>query len=392
MPLSMNDIGTPEPNPEASKIVLVGAGVVGRAILKAHVDAGVSVCLADLDANARKLAVSALGLSDQWQVENTAIGTLPVITLTNKNPSHQPDAKQIVIESIAERLDIKQAFFREAEQIFGDHAILCSNTSTLRIESIAQGLSDPSRVLGMHFFMPVGERPAVEIVQMERTHPSATVACEAHVRRIGKSPIVVADGPGFIVNRLLSPYLNQSLLLLAHGVDHERIKRASENFGMPMSPLELIDFIGTRTMFDAGRAYWQAFPSRIDPSPIVPALVKSKRLGRSVGCGIYDYVDGSRSSDLPSETKELCEKYHIKDIDISDDELTLILAIPMWIESALALEAGVAHSTEQIELAMKGGLGYQHSQGWYGFFQSLGESKIDAAIDKWGSHFKSMRR
>ena len=160
---------------------------------------------------------------------------------------------------------------------------------------------------------------------------------------------------------------------------------------MPMSPLELIDFIGTRTMFDAGRAFWQAFPSRIDPSPIVPALVKAKRLGRSVGSGVYDYTDGRRSSDLPPATQELCQKYQIGELDVSDHDLVQLLAIPMWIESTLALESSVARSPAQIELAMNGGLGFQHPLGWNGFFRALGETKINRAMDVWGQQFKSMR-
>ena len=108
--------------------------------------------------------------------------------------------------------------------------------------------------------MPVYNRPAVEVACGEETSTQAIGRCVAHVRRIRKEPLIVRDGPGFIVNRLLTPYLNEAMLLLCRGVSADRIEEAALRYGMPMSPLELIDWIGTRTMFDAGRVFWQSFP------------------------------------------------------------------------------------------------------------------------------------
>jgi 3-hydroxyacyl-CoA dehydrogenase len=235
----------------------------------------------------------------------------------------------------------------------------------------------------MHFFMPVEGRPAVEVVGGEKTADATITRCMDHVRRIHKEPLVVGDGPGFIVNRLLSPYLNEAMLLLGRGVTADQIQRAALAYGMPMSPLELIDWIGTRTMFDAGRVYWQSFPTRLSPSPMLASLVKNKRSGRACGAGLYDYSDGSRSEGLSPITLEFCEKYRRDEVSLCDDEVMHLLSIPMWIEAAIAYRDGIASSPEQFNLAMRGGLGFQSATSWIGFFETLGSESIREAVARW---------
>ena len=371
-------------------VVLVGTGVVGRAILAAHIAANVSVCVTDQNTESLQQAIEELKLDpNQWQTQSTVIGAAAAAILRHSSDQISTTVP-IVIESIAERLDAKRAFFQQAEQTYGPRSILCSNTSTLKVSSISDGLDHPQRVCGMHFFMPVNRRDAVEVVATQQSDQATIAACQQHVQRIHKSPLLVSDSPGFIVNRMLSPYLNQSLLLLAHGISADRIERAARAYGMPMSPLELIDWIGTRTMFDAGRAFWQAFPTRLDASPIVPALIKQKRLGHSVSAGMYDYVDGQRSEQLSPVTQEIAAKYSLGQLVLTDQEITALLAIPMFIEASLALQTKVASSVAQIELAMTGGLGFEHEGGWSGFFDSVGSQSIIDHSVKWSKEFKSI--
>ena len=380
------------------RIALIGTGVIGREILRTHLDAGVPVTISDIDANALQHAAKSLSIDPQvWDVAEVdgLSGALTTLAIRRKdnlaNTDVQDQSPPIVIESIAERLDIKRQFFGVAETRFGGEAVLCTNTSTLRVQAIAEGLKDSSRLCGMHFFMPVTQRPAVEIVRTEFADDSIiSIACQ-HAERIGKRPLVVMDGPGFLVNRLLSPYLNQSLLLLGRGVNAINIQDAATEFGMPMSPLELIDWIGVRTMFNAGRVFWQSYPKRIDPSPIVPALIKGKRTGRETGKGLYDYPPNQRSENLAVETIEIIERYQKNALSLNADDVVLLLAVPMWIEAALAFRDGVGSSTTQLDMAMSGGLGYEHEAGWTGFFNQLGSSRILQSIDKWSSEFASMR-
>lgn len=243
----------------------------------------------------------------------------------------------------------------------------------------------------MHFFMPVYNRPAVEVACGEQTSPESVQRCADHVRRLGKEPLVVRDGPGFIVNRLLSPYLNEAMLLLCRGIDATRIERAALRYGMPMSPLELIDWIGTRTMFDAGRVFWQSFPDRIQPAAMLASLVKSGRYGRACGAGLYDYLDGQRSETIPETVVEMVHRYRRDEVAIGDDDVMLLLAVPMWIEAALACRQGVVRSSEELDLAMRGGLGFDPARSWLGFFDALGSRVILRAISQWSSLTPAIR-
>jgi len=236
--------------------------------------------------------------------------------------------------------------------------------------------------------MPVYNRPAVEIASGDQTSAEAVERCAAHVRRIQKEPLMVQDGPGFIVNRLLSPYLNEAMLLLCRGISAERIEQAALRYGMPMSPLELIDWIGTRTMFDAGRVFWQSFPNRIRPAAMLAALVKSGRFGRACGAGLYDYSSGrdssgQRSSGLSPAVLEMAERYRRDDVSLTDDDVMNLLAIPMWIEAAIARRDGVIRSNDELDLAMRGGLGFDPQRSWLDFFDRLGSPSIVTAIKRW---------
>lgn len=378
-------------------VLLVGTGVVGRAILAAHVDAKVSVAIVDQDKDSLRDAVSELALDpDGWQTVRIdgIIDELPCVAIrhtSNGESDRESAGPLIVIESILEQLDAKRAFFERVEKNLADDTILCSNTSTLRIEQIGEGMRSPERLCGMHFFMPVQQRWAVEVVAADATLPSVIEAASAHVRRINKTPLVAKDSPGFIVNRLLSPYLNEAMLLLCRGVTAEQLERAALSYGMPMSPLELIDWIGTRTMFDAGRAFWQAFPTRLDPAPMLGKLIKAKRAGRASGGGLYDYQDGQRSEQIAPFTQELCQRYRRNEIELSDEDVMLLLSIPMWIESAYALREGVARSHDEIDIAMRGGLHYTSAGTWLGFFDAIGSDRLLSAMERHSETTKSLR-
>ena len=375
-----------------TRIFLVGTGVVGRAILKAHVDAGLSIWIADLNEASLLEAVGELGLStERWSVSglNRIAGVLPSIQLRCHADQTEP-SRPIVIESILEKLDVKHDFFTEAEDLFGNEAVFCSNTSTLRVSRIAEPLEHPDRMSGMHFFMPVYNRAAVEVIGGDLTSQATLDHCVQHVMRLGKSPLLVGDGPGFVVNRLLSPYLNEAMLMLCRGNSADKIERAARAYGMPMSPLELIDWIGTRTMFDAGRAYWQAFPNRLDPAPMLVAMVKKKRLGRATGQGLYEYIDGKRSVEIATQTIEFSEKYRRVEICVDEGELMHVLSIPMWIEAAIAYRDGIVRSHTEFDLAMQGGLGFDANTSWLGYFDSLGSERMLQAIQRWSERTKAM--
>ena len=376
-------------------VLLVGAGVVGRAIAEAHLVRGISFCIADQDTQAIDTLEQVLaGREIAVQRVTSESSRFDGLTVTRVGEVTDNDAQRppIVIESIVERVDAKRALFQSLQRHFGRAMVLCSNTSTLQLTTIAQeGLPWPERVCGMHFFMPVHARPAVEIVAGQQTDADVLSAAVAHAARLGKQPIRCNDGPGFIVNRMLSPYLNQSLWLLCRGATEDQIARAARAYGMPLSPLELIDWIGTPTMYHAGKAFWSAFPQRIEPSPVVPALLKRKRLGRASVAGLYDYDNGIRSENLATPTLDLVETYRKDPRVFSDGEVLELLAIPMWIEATKLIDQGVADSLATVDQAMAGGLGYHSDIPWSAFFSELGPDRIQDAIARHSEQWKSMR-
>jgi 3-hydroxyacyl-CoA dehydrogenase len=234
-------------------------------------------------------------------------------------------------------------------------------------------------------------RPAVEVVSGPRSEGGAVAAASEHAARIGKQTIPCRDGPGFIVNRMLSPYLNQALWLLCRGASEWQIEHAARAYGMPLSPLELIDWIGTATMYHAGKAFWSAFPKRLEPSPVIPALLKRRRFGRAFGAGLYDYDRGVRSSELAVETCEILHRYRRDPRTFSDGDVLELLTIPMWIEATKLLDEGVADSIATVDLAMAGGLGYNSDVTWSGFFAQLGRSRIADSIERHREQWNSMR-
>ncbi|MDM4014669.1 3-hydroxyacyl-CoA dehydrogenase [Roseiconus lacunae] len=379
------------------KTLLIGAGVVGVAIAEAHFAAKRAFCLGD--ANASSLEQAANYFSQHGGNVESLPELLDGLHLIAVSPplregeaEPEPLPSLMVIESVNEQLAVKQDLLGKLSRVLQNDAILCSNTSTLRIDEIAAGREvDAHRLCGMHFFMPVHQRAGVEIVAGGGTDAEVLEQAVEYAGAIHKRAIRCKDGPGFIVNRMLSPYLNQALLLLCRGATAEQIERVAVAYGMPLSPLELIDWIGATTMFHAGRAYINAFPQRVDPSPMIPGLLKRKRLGRASGCGLYDYDRGERSQNLSDAAAELVETYRTANHDYSDGDVLRLLAIPMWIEAQQILNDQIAESMEQIDAAMVGGLGFNSHERWSSIFEEIGENEIDAAMAVFGDQFAAMR-
>jgi 3-hydroxyacyl-CoA dehydrogenase len=375
-------------------VAIVGAGVVGRAILAETLCRGINVLLMDVSEAAVGHAVeTAASTFPQVRHQDVASPMPGLVAVRLQSVSHSPSQSaswqpSVLIESISENLDLKRAFFAAAAEAFGHSCVLATNTSNLRIADIFADLPDHADSLGMHFFMPVGDRPLVEIIPRSTTSAVAIRRCVDLAARLGKRALVTADSPGFVVNRMLAPYLNQSLLLLGRGAPADLLGEAARAFGMPLSPLELIDLIGIRTAFDSGRVFWRFFPKRIDPAPILSGMIKAKRLGAGFGGGFYDPTSreapsrGIATSDPDRTPRPLhpvaagvIKKYLRDETTWTQDDLVESIAIPMWIEAAAILTAGVVDSPEGIETAMRGGLGYR-GDSFFEYFDRLGSERI----------------
>jgi 3-hydroxyacyl-CoA dehydrogenase/enoyl-CoA hydratase/3-hydroxybutyryl-CoA epimerase len=205
--------------------------------------------------------------------------------------------RDLVIEAVFEDLDVKRRVITEIEEVVGDDCVVASNTSTLPIGGLQQSARRPERIVGMHFFSPVQKMPLLEIVRGAATAESAVATAVRFGQRLGKTAIVVGDAPGFWVNRILAPYLNEAGWLLEEGATIETIDRVSVSFGFPVGPFTLLDEVGLDVADKASGVLHEALGARLAPPPAIAALVRDGRLGRKSGAGFYRYRRGRRRRD-----------------------------------------------------------------------------------------------
>ena len=203
----------------------------------------------------------------------------------------------MVIEAVVENEAAKVKLYAEVQKVLPPGAILASNTSTISITRMAKSLAAPDRFAGMHFFNPVERMQLVEVIRGEQTSDATVVTLVALAKRIGKTPIVVRDCPGFLVNRILFPYMNEAMVLLEEGASPRTLDKAATAFGMPMGPIALNDLVGLDTSLYAGRVVNSAFADRAVTTTILDDLVSAGRLGQKSGAGFYSYAKGKPADD-----------------------------------------------------------------------------------------------
>lgn len=283
---------------------VVGAGAMGSGIAQVALSRGHEVVLADALPGATDRARAAIEKGVRRDVEkgrmaagdaDAALGRLRLVAPDEGVAAFAPCG--LVIEAIVERLDVKQATFRTIEEVVGDDCVLASNTSSLSIASIGAACRRPERVLGVHFFNPAPVLPLVEIVPGVRTDPSLVASTRALVDGWGKTTVLAADTPGFIVNRVARPFYGEALRMLEEGVaDVATIDWAMKTIGgFRMGPFELMDFIGHDVNYVVTESVWTAmyFDPRYRPSLTQKRLLEAGLLGRKSGRGFFDYADGA---------------------------------------------------------------------------------------------------
>ena len=269
---------------------VVGAGVMGGDIAAWCALRGMRVTLQDQSvdriapaiARARKL-YEKKHRGDRKQVQFTLDRLLP------DPDGHGVDRADVIIEAIFEDLEVKRRLFAEIEQRAKPEALLATNTSSLKIEDIAQALKDPTRLVGIHFFNPVAMLPLVEVVDGEQSADAQVQRAAAFVRKIDKLPLPVKSAPGFLVNAVLGPYMHEALKCVDEGVAPEAIDKALVEFGMPMGPIELVDTVGLDIAVAAGKTL---AGNNAEPPRALMQRVDAGRLGRKSGEGFYVWKDG----------------------------------------------------------------------------------------------------
>ncbi|MDP7206556.1 MAG: 3-hydroxyacyl-CoA dehydrogenase family protein, partial [Pirellulaceae bacterium] len=261
-------------------------------------------------------------------------------------------------------------------------AILASNTSTIPISQLASELEHPERFCGIHFFNPVRRMKLVEVIRGEQTSDQTVVTAVSHVKRLGKLPVVVNDGPGFLVNRLLLPYMHEAVLLLQEGASIREVDRAARGFGLPMGPIALYDVVGIDTAVYAGKTMIDAFPDRAEASPLLEAMVEAGRIGQKSGNGFYAYPGGKRRGVEDPDLVPILEAHRQQQRSFTSEEIVARLLVPMLVEATRALADGIVRDVRDVDMGMIFGIGFPPFRGGPLFWaDSLGAGGLAAMVE-----------
>jgi 3-hydroxyacyl-CoA dehydrogenase / enoyl-CoA hydratase / 3-hydroxybutyryl-CoA epimerase len=358
--------GEAPPARKIDRIGVLGTGFMGAGIAAITVQQGIPVRFKDTAPDRMAKGVSAVRdvLKDrltkrqltrqQYEdqmglvsgtVEYTGFGRLP-----------------LVIEAVFEDLAVKHAVIAETEAVLPDDAIFATNTSTIPITKIASASKRPERVIGMHFFSPVHKMPLLEVIVTPTTSAETIVTVVEFGRRIGKTVIIVNDAPGFYVNRILAPYINEAGMLLDEGVAIDAIDKAMAQFGFPVGPINLIDEVGLDIAGKSGAIMAESFGARMQPSVALQKVLGAGRLGRKGKKGFYEYDEKGKRVDVDESVYQLYPG-GTKRTTAPREEVQRRLSLAMVNEAARCLEEGIIRSPRDGDIGAVFGIGFPPFRG-----------------------------
>lgn len=347
------------------RVGVLGAGLMGGGIAQLAADKGLPARMKDIEpkALAHGYAAAAAVWKEKMKRRRLSRRELAAkMALLSGTLDYTGFGRaDVSIEAVVEKLGVKRSVLKEWEAAVPDTEIFASNTSTLPITEIAAGSRVPSRVVGMHFFNPVHKMPLVEVIRGHETSDETVATIFALSKALGKTPVVVRDSPGFLVNRILAPYLAEAVRLVQEGCRIEDVDAAMTRFGMPVGPIALLDDVGLDTAVKAGEVLQAAFPERMKPAG-QESLVAEGRLGRKAGKGFYDYSEGRRG-DPSKDAYRALGVAPAEQPPYGPDEIEARLVLPMINEAAYCLDEGVVAKPEKLDLAMIFGTGFPPFRG-----------------------------
>ncbi|MBI5252325.1 MAG: enoyl-CoA hydratase/isomerase family protein [Desulfomonile tiedjei] len=363
------------------KVVMLGGGVMGSGIVHLLLTSGFDTVLWDISQDALQKGMASIRKTFDYPIRKKMLKQTDLESMIEKQLSTTTsleDAKDadLIIEAVLEDMKVKQEIWKKLDAFCKPETIFATNTSALPITEIASVLTDPGRMIGLHFFNPAQRMQLLEIICAAKTSDETLATSVAFARTIRKTPIVVNDGPGFYLSRQLITLLGGSVYLVADGVDENQIEMAVKDFGMPMGPAELDDLTGIDIGYHVKKTFEQKLGDRYKIHPLTELIYQTGCYGRKTGSGYMDY-----SGDRPVPNKkvvEVVQKYlrdnGISPKQVSDQEIIdsmLALAIN---EAALMIEEGVCDRPQDMDLAMIYGAGFPPYRGG-----------ILRYADKWGS-------
>lgn len=350
--------------PSIRRGAVLGAGVMGGGIAWLFAQNNQSPVMKDLTPAALELGLKqasqnfSSALRKRRMTEDDFNRKMRSIEPTlNFDPFKSVD---LVVEAVVENMDVKKKVFSELEGYVKKDCILTSNTSSLSVQEMSKALVDSSRFAGLHFFNPVNKMPLVEIITHENVSPEVINTLYKWVLDAKKTPIVVKDGPGFLVNRILAPYLNEAAYLLEEGVSPEALDDAALNFGMPMGPCRLMDEIGIDVCVKVGKIMQEGLGERAHASSLAVKLYDAKLLGKKNGKGFYLYDEKGK---VTGKNPEILKLLPSKKVHKDEMMLQMRLFLPMVNEAAYIFADKIVDKAATVDVGMIFGTGFPPFRG-----------------------------
>jgi 3-hydroxyacyl-CoA dehydrogenase/enoyl-CoA hydratase/3-hydroxybutyryl-CoA epimerase len=348
------------------RAAVLGAGVMGGGIAQLFADRGTPTRMKDLTQQALTTGIQQASQIWQKQVKRKRLTPRefqqrlnlisPVLDYSGF------ESADLVVEAVVEKLEVKRSVFQELEQVVTPDCVIASNTSSLSVSAMQKGMKNPARFAGMHFFNPVNKMPLVEVIRGSESSDEAVATVYGYCRQVGKTPIVVKDVPGFLVNRLLAPYLNEATFLVAEGVPILDLDRVILEFGMPMGPMELIDEVGIDVGDKVSHILFDAYGPRMKGCELNSKVIATGRLGKKNGKGFYLYDQQGRKKGLDPEIESILG-VSSQSGKVTEKEMVERCILPMINEASRALAEEVVGSAGEVDLGMIMGTGFPPFRG-----------------------------
>lgn len=374
---------------EVKNATVLGAGIMGGGIAYQSASRGVPAIMKDINPEAldqgMEEAIKLFGKGVKYgkiSTEKMAQGIASIKPTLSYDEIKHTD---IIVEAVVENPKVKEAVLTEVEGLMPDNAIICSNTSTISIDRLAKNMKRPEKFCGMHFFNPVHKMPLVEIIRGEKTSDETIASVVAYASKMGKSPVVVNDCPGFFVNRVLFPYFGGFTKLVRDGADFQKVDKVmSKKFGWPMGPAYLLDVVGMDTGRHAAEVMAEGFPERMskEEKDAIDIMFENDRYGQKSGSGFYVYgtdKKGRTTKEADPKAYELLKELAPEQKDLDDEEIIARTMLPMIIETVRCLEEGIIGSPAEGDMALVYGLGFPPFRG--GVFKYVDEQGIETIVE-----------
>jgi 3-hydroxyacyl-CoA dehydrogenase / enoyl-CoA hydratase / 3-hydroxybutyryl-CoA epimerase / enoyl-CoA isomerase len=372
---------------------VLGAGIMGGGIAYQSASTGVGVLMKDIKPEQLELGMNEATKILNKEVERKKITPekmARVISKISPTLSYADFAQtQFVVEAVVENEKIKKSVLLDVEEKVNPETILASNTSTISITKLAEGLKRPEKFCGMHFFNPVHRMPLVEIIRGAKTSEETIAQAVNYASQMGKTPIVVNDCAGFLVNRILFPYFNGFIFLVEDGVDFQRVDKVMEKFGWPMGPAYLLDVVGIDTGHHASSIMADAFPDRMgfENKTVLEIMYEQKRFGQKNGLGFFEYEMDKKGRPVKKVNPAIYEIIRPairRQIEITDEEIIMRMMLPMIIEASRCLEDKIVNSPIEVDMGLLLGLGFPPFRaGALKYADTIGLKKLEEESKKY---------